>query len=584
MQKALKTLNALVLKNSQSVRVRAAVEMVIPFLDHFGVPYETVDLLNSSLPDDLAEFPLIIIAHDLLDPDGKRLSKAGVEMLRAAISAGNGLVSFDTDIPHLLVDSTPSPETVVKTNTVTISGGHPVSKSFESQQTIQLWSEMNLAKIIDGEVIASGNGSAFISSCSLGKGRIVSWASMDWMHTIVLGPLGGLDPLFWRSLAWAARKPFVLRGFPPVVTMRIDDVAGWGGLWQRSPLYWVEDAIQVGFKPWLGLFIYNLTPTCVDDLRKMILEKNVTAFPHAFGRPPRVGQEIDYYYQDGLPLRSDTYDEFIYFDHHHQVPWSDYEAERGLDAVEEWYRKQDPLPMSHCALPHWYELGTNTCERIFKKWGAEILGKVMDADYPLQPEVLWPRIGPFRKFEESGECFSRISGSSGNKPVYYADYFNVGGFPFFNTVTEIRDDFGYEWAPDNDVEASTQRGIRQLRRALDSFAMASLFTHETDFIYKIQPERWADIISGVAKGIAGYHPVQMTLDDAGIYLRDVKSSRLRSCRLDIETGEILATLDGRTERETHLIVFNEEGQNLREELCEIPPFDGFIVTAIACRS
>ena len=101
----------------------------------------------------------------------------------------------------------------------------------------------------------------------------------------------------------------------------------------------------------------------------------------------------------------------------------------------------------------------------------------------------------------------RVSGAIATKrPVYYADYYNLAGCPFFNTITEIRDDAGYEWAPDNDVEASIGRGVRQVRRALDSLALGSLFTHETDFIYKIEPDRWAEIIAGVAKGIASYNP------------------------------------------------------------------------------
>ena len=95
---------------------------------------------------------------------------------------------------------------------------------------------------------------------------------------------------------------------------------------------------DAGFKPWLGLFIYNLIASTVDQLRKLMLDKDATAFPHAFGRPNRTDQQVDYYFEDGLPLRSDTYDEFIYFDHQHGVPWSDIEAERGLDAVEAWYR------------------------------------------------------------------------------------------------------------------------------------------------------------------------------------------------------------------------------------------------------
>jgi len=92
--------------------------------------------------------------------------------------------------------------------------------------------------------------------------------------------------VLWRSLVWAARKPFALRGLPPLVTMRVDEVAGQGVLWQQSPLYWVHLANRHGFKPWLGLFIYNLTEPAVNELRDLIQRDQATAFPHAFGRAP----------------------------------------------------------------------------------------------------------------------------------------------------------------------------------------------------------------------------------------------------------------------------------------------------------
>src|SRR6266478_5352390 len=40
----------------------------------------------------------------------------------------------------------------------------------------------------------------------------------------------GLDDMFWRSLVWAARKPFVLRGYPRYLANQQDDpVSGWDG-------------------------------------------------------------------------------------------------------------------------------------------------------------------------------------------------------------------------------------------------------------------------------------------------------------------------------------------------------------------
>jgi hypothetical protein len=53
----------------------------------------------------------------------------------------------------------------------------------------------------------------------------------------VKGPLSGLDDLVWHSTAWAARKPFIMQGMPPFLTMRVDDV--------NSPFDWIHVAMKL---------------------------------------------------------------------------------------------------------------------------------------------------------------------------------------------------------------------------------------------------------------------------------------------------------------------------------------------------
>ena len=83
----------------------------------------------------------------------------------------------------------------------------------------------------------------------------------------------------------------------------------------------------------------------------------------------------------------------------------------------------------------------------------------------------WIMNGPYRLYETGG--------SSGGRPVYYAGFMTIPGHEeefegqFFNCVTEIRDDAGYEWYPSNDVAGSIGRGTRQTKRAMDSMALAT---------------------------------------------------------------------------------------------------------------
>jgi hypothetical protein len=196
------------------------------------------------------------------------------------------------------------------------------------------------------------------------------------------------------------------------------------------------------------------------------------------------------------------------------------------------------------------------------------------ADLPLTRGDPWLKLGPFRCYEQPGECLPHTSAGRGRKPVYYADFLTLGGQEFFNSVTEIRNDFGYEWAPNADVLASVERGVRQLKRAFDAMAMASLFTHETDFIFQISPERWAQIIAGVARGIEGYDPIQMTLDAGMRYLRATKTARLASARYTPESGMVTAVLEGQADVLTHFYLFTGEGNIIDSRLVEVPQFAG----------
>jgi hypothetical protein len=85
-----------------------------------------------------------------------------------------------------------------------------------------------------------------------GNGRIVKWNSYQWVFDEYLGPVWGMDDLIWRGIVWAARKPFVMQGLPPMVTMRVDDVD------DRSPamvnLQWLSICNEYGLIPWVGVF------------------------------------------------------------------------------------------------------------------------------------------------------------------------------------------------------------------------------------------------------------------------------------------------------------------------------------------
>jgi hypothetical protein len=558
---------------------------LLPYLDHFGIVYELADINTKKLSKRADNYSLVIIGHDMI------IAKTASKLIKKIISKGGGVVSFDPDWTLNNMESQPS---TVSAKLIYFNNGHYITSLHEKTDTIKSLVKIPLrdlsADIMKPLVFADGKPLLLISET--GKQRCVVFTSMDWMNTHFVGPMMGLDDCLWRSFVWAARKPFVMRGLPPLVTMRVDDVAGRGELMQKSPLYWVKTANKYGFKPWLGLFIYNLSPVAVEELRGYILSNQATASPHAFGRPNRaqmnnkptesytgsdfVQTDTRFYYDpDAFPLRAKSYDEFIYFDHQKRKPWNDEEAIRGLEAVDKWYAKNQPLPMSKYFLAHWYEMGSNIIPHVSQKWGMEYIGINKAIDTPYADSIPWIKGAPFRLHENPGTVTNN-SALRGMKAVYYSDFIDINGNKFFNSLTEIRDDAGYEWAPDNDVKASADRGIRQLSRALNSMALAVLFTHETDFIYRIQPEKWDKELQLITVGIKSYNPVYLTMDDALKIVRTTKTSKLNKIETDNRLGVVKTEFTGNSDVKSYFYIFTEKEKKIDQRLVEIPLFNNRI--------
>jgi len=564
-------IDALVLVNSASSGYLDGQNYVLPYLDHFGLPYLTVNLLHTPLPQDVANYPLIIIAHHELDPRDTVLGSRDRQALINAVAAGSGLVSFD---PYFTPLSTPGP-TIKAPRLEFAACPHYIVARHAPGEIVDLVEPMTMATFSQphDSVLISVDDWPLLSVSTLGRGRVVQWATNAWMRSSILGPLAGLDDVVWRGLVWAARKPFVLRGLPPLVAMRVDDVAGWGELYEQSPLYWVRVANRYGFKPWLGLFISNFTDLAVTELRGLIQQGQATAFPHAFGRPPRSPEDSFPYYANMLSHRAPDGDEFIYFDHVRRRPWSDDEALRRLIAVDQWYGRHAPLPMSTYMVAHWTEIGHNVVGYIQDRWGIEFVGAIMDVNLPFAGSSSWLMAGPFRRYEAAGTA-AHDPALRGQRSVYYADFVNLGGRQFFDCVTEIRDVVGYEWAPDNDPTGTIDRAVRQLRRALDSMALAVLFTHETDYIYRILPEVWEQELARITEEIAEYQPIYVTLDEGVQYVRASRTAKLQSGRYNPSTGEVMAVFTGYADVPTQFFLFTASGEEINITSETVPPFIG----------
>jgi hypothetical protein len=137
-------------------------------------------------------------------------------------------------------------------------------------------------------------------------------------------------------------------------------------------------------------------------------------------------------------------------------------------------------------------------------------------------------------------------------------------------LTEIQDDGGYEWFPEFNVTEAINRGVRHLRRAINSMALPTLFTHE-DRIWMTEPE-WRQTMSGITSGLSAYYPeynLQYTsIDDACTYIKAKEGIEITSVRA--EPGVTNIFFSGDNDLGTKCYLFTEAEGQIGFELVDLP--------------
>ena len=567
--------DAVVLVNSSSAKYLDFKHSIQPYLDNFGVPYTVLDIASNTVGTNVGNYAVIIIGHSQLDTNHAYLDATGQQNILVAVKNGAGLVNFDNDLSaggtnryQFMWDifgfsfgAANAGANVTFPATEPRSQLHYITARHQAGGAISLRSTMSVPGITfpaNVTAVALSSGKPFLAVRKYGQGRAVQWTSYDWMPIAVLGPLEGLDDLVWRSVVWAARKPFVMRGLPNFVTLRMDDVSG--------PFTWVHIANEMGFKPWLGLFLNSIDDTKALDLHGLALAGNATASVHSFDCCSKFFYWNDFYGNGTVGTH-----------------WSDSVMASNLTLAAQWHTNHG-IPISKVVVAHYDEMGLNAIIGL-QSWGVECIGGyILDRPYFSSPP--WPIAGPYRLYETPGSDTASL-------PMYYAGFLSLPGHPeldgkYFVCITEIRDDSPCgEWCPDNNVAETVSRGTRQLRRALDGMALATLYSHE----WYIQPipqstvnqtpittNNWRAILRGITNNLAAYHPIYVTLDYACHYLRATRTSRIVASAYDMSSGRVTVTLSGSTDLDTLVYVFVGADNAITNSFGTVPAFPSGPIT------
>jgi hypothetical protein len=408
-------------------------------------------------------------------------------------------------------------------------------------------------------VLATTGGGPLVAVKQYGQGRAVQWGGYGWMVSTVLGPVDGLDDVVWRGVVWAARKPFVMRGLPNLLVLRMDDASG--------PFWWVHVANQMGFKPWIGIFLNSIDDTEAADLSSLVTGGNATTSIHSF----------------------DCCSSFFYFNHSSETAYSDSVMANNYAVGTQWHSSHN-VPISKVVCTHYSEMGLNAFAGL-KAWGVEyfpievVPGTVEYAS----PGAPWLIGGPYRLYEspQPGQI---------NWPLWYADFLSVPGHPefngqFFNCYVEVRDESSCnEWCPaNNDVAGSITRGTQQAKREMDSMVMGQLYTHEWYLIpipqssnqTPITSANWSAILQGITNNLGAYSPNCVTMDYACQYVRATRTSQLLSSGYDPASGQVTVTLSGTADLDTSVYVFVGADNAISSSFGAVPAFSGSVTDTVA---
>jgi hypothetical protein len=577
------------------------------YLEHLQVPYEVIDVATASPPSDLPQRHLIVAGHR-----GLNLSAAWRNAIVSAVNGGAGFVNLDWDpqigsLSHIQTifgttgSSVGAPATTIVVPESVIPGGSSphyiaaLQRRFQDTPAGDLVYRFHddandqeqpvVSTILNGAsgtVIASAGSAPLILARSFGSGRAVHVGTLEYLKADRFGFLQGVDDLFWRSLVWAARKPFVVRGYPRLWAIQMDDTKeGWASRVRDmyDPAVTGTAGADGSGGPWKVTgytYLFASLPAGSPDRASAIADVNAGRLrlsPHAFNQVA----DGDLYWNGS------------------SGPLSDQQWLNNLATLESWRQGiggTDTISsFSRSMVPHFWNLSNNTGFDLWNTLGFRYVTSLQKPGYQLQvsdPVDVHggqerPNARPFWVYEKPPKRSRDES-----QPFFFADDLPVGsraGLPpktlfLFATqvqgMGDLRPDLTW---PNSSIPWTVNDSIDQFQRHTwrfwSSLAPIQVFTHDaSNYELSTVAERRA-VISQLSSWLRGQGAKHVFQDDMGDYIYARSKSTLVGAVLSggsitfIFSGNA-ATADGALVN-THVLLFvgDDEGT-----LREIPGFVG----------
>ena len=576
--------SVLVVVDSRRVAERRTADVAVcAALDHFGVAWEVLDGGDYWAPTagTISERAAVVIAHDGAAA-GMRADAAAE--LREAVLGGVGLLSFDRQLdtwPEGLRSLAPAMAGSAPVRRLRFALSHAVTAGHRPDEGFELLGETVASRCQAGAgltalVVGEGEVPVLVQG-RRGGGRCLFFSVGNTLYDeTVLGHTRGLDGLFWRGLAWVARKPFPMRCIPPYVSARMDDCNG-----TYTAFGYVDCLNRYGISPNLGLFLDELGPTDWAAAARLQRAGGADFSMHAFRddlykaspkwRPYGVLADKPDLSAGGQQTRF----EGLGLDHGTGRDLDDATVRANFGRVDAAFSRSG-VRHSRILNAHFGEIGLSSLPYHLAR-GADLPcnNSVCGQLYGNQP-VWRPR--PYGLRATNGRYglivdrlpqhpgFTAISFSASHlgKTHMTSDILS-GHTPFMGEAGEVRS-----------AEAIA-RGVTNLRVGLDSLAFGVIMTHEQR-IHSIALADWEAIVQGIMAGISDLEIVPASREQVSVICKRLFETRLSYA----EAGErgLVCEITGRADGPSPLTVWQDEGEGLVAQRVEVPPVQSFLRLAL----
>ncbi len=573
-----------IIDSRQAAARRGADQTIFAALDHFGVAWEVLDGGDymGAIPAYVAPRALYVVAHDgaaaWLKPE-----VAGA--IATAVTDGAGLVSFDRDHgnwPQALRDLLPAETGQARTASFRfadqprfITSGHAGAEELTTEAEIAV---LTLPRDDRWQpLLTDADGRPVIACGAAGQGRVVVFGTGAELYAEgVYGHVRGIDGLMWRSLVWAAAKPFPMRCLPPYVTARMDDCNG-----TYNAFAYVDVMNRFGFGPNLGLFIDEMGPTDWAAAKRLFDAGGADFSMHAFRDDFYMARQ-DYRPYAVLADKPDlseggtkTLFEGLSLDHETGLDLPAATVQRNFERLDEAFARAG-IRHSRVLNAHFGEVGWSAVPGFLQR-GVDMpcnnsaLGQL----YSNQP-VWRPR--PYGIRGATGRHGLTIDRCPQHPGMTFISMTvsHVGRTHMATDILSGRVPFLGESEHPKLAEAAQAAGDN-IKIGLDALAFGLLFTHE-ERINAISLDDWETIVTSAMRQLDGWDVEYAERETVGVICKRLLDSRL--VRANLTDRGLLCEVCGQTDGPSPLTIWDNEGDGCVRRQVDVEPVEGYAAVTV----